>query len=151
MLPKEFLRKLAADVTKRCGICQATVEQVLPALFDEIRFRLVEGKYPCIPIESFGTFGVVTIPEREYHYTYGGKDEIRTLPSKKKLKFYMTRNFRQELERGEFDSTRQSFRRHPKDPAIRKRKSMGYRPKNQPVHKGITQFMKKEQTHATET
>ena len=70
MLPKEYLTRLSAAVVKRSGICQATVEQVLPALFDEIRYQLIEGRYHCVPIESFGTFGIVEIPERQYHYTY---------------------------------------------------------------------------------
>ena len=100
MIPREFLQRFAADVVKRSGICQATVEQVLPAVFDEIRHRLIEGRYPCVPIDSFGTFGVVDIPERQYHYTYCGKDEMRTLPPKKRLKFYPAYNFRKELEAG---------------------------------------------------
>ena len=138
MQPKEYLQRLAAAVTKRSGINQATVERVLPAVFDEIRYQLIEGKYPCVPIESFGTFGVVTLPKRKHHYTYKGADEWRELPETKKLKFYMTRNFRRELEAGEFDSTRQSFRRHPKDPAIRKRKNMKYQPNRHGVFKGAT-------------
>ena len=139
MLPKEYLTRLAAAVVKRSGICQATVEQVLPALFDEIRFQLCEGKYKCVPIESFGTFGVVEIPERQYHYTYCGKDEMRTLPPKRRLKFYPTRNMRREMEQGIFDPSRQSFKRHPDDPPIRKRKDMNYQSFRKQVYKGPTQ------------
>lgn len=137
MFPREFLQRFSAAVTKRCGICQATVEQVLPAVFDEIRYMLIEGNYPCVPIESFGTFGVVDIPEREYHYTYKC-DKIVHLPAKKKLKFYMTRNMRQELERGQFDPTRKSFEHHPDDPRIRKRKQMKYRDRKTNSYKGTT-------------
>jgi len=142
MQPKEFLQRFSADVVKRCGICQATVEQVVPAVFDEIRQRLIEGRYPCVPIDSFGTFGVVTKPQRRYHYTYKGADEWRELPPKKVLKFYMSRNFRLELERGQYDPSRKSFTRHPKDPAIRKRKNMKYQPLKGQVHKGATIFNK---------
>ncbi len=137
MEPKEYLHRFAAAVTKRSGICQATVEQVLPAVFDEIRYQLIEGKYPCVPIESFGTFGVIDVPEREYHYTYKC-DKVVHLSAKKRLKFYMTRNFRQELERGEFDPSRRSFSRHPKDPVIRKRANMRYQPMKNGMHRGVT-------------
>ena len=125
MLPKEFLQRFAADVTKRCGICQATVEQVLPAVFDEIRYRLVDGRYPCIPIESFGTFGVIEKPERQYKVR--GREEWKTLPPKKSLKFYMARSFRNELEGGEYNPSRKSFTRHPQDRPITRRKNMMYR------------------------
>lgn len=138
MLPKEFLQRLAADVSKRSGICQATVEQVLPALFDEIRYRLVQGKYPCIPIDSFGTFAVIDVPEREYHYTYNGADEWRTLPATKRLKFNAAYNLKRELDQGEFDPTRRSFRRHPQDPILRRRKQMKYCKRDLPVFIGKT-------------
>lgn len=134
--------RLAKAVTKRSGICQATVEQVLPAVFDEIRFQLIEGRYHCVPIESFGTFGIIEIPEREYHYTYKGADEMRTLPPTKRLKFYPTRSMRREIENGQFDPTRQSFKRHMEDPAIRKRKNMKYQPNKHGVFKGATQQIK---------
>ena len=144
MPPKEYLTRLAKAVTKRSGICQATVEQVLPALFDEIRFQLIEGKFHCVPIESFGTFGIVEIPEREYHYTYKGADEIRHLPPKKRLKFYPTRSFRREIENGQFDPTRQSFYWKTGDPPIRKRRSMQYQPNRNGVFKGATQQIKND-------
>ena len=130
MLPKEFLQRIAADVSKRCGICQATVEQVLPAFVDEIRFRLAESKYPCVPIESFGTFAIIDVPERDRLYTYKGKTELRHLPAKKKLKFAPTASFRRELDRGQFDPSRRSFSRHPKDKRIRKRADMQPRKKH---------------------
>ena len=131
MLPKKFLETFAADVTKRCGICQATVEQVLPAVFDEIRYRIINERYPCVPIDSFGTFAVINKPERRYHYykPSKGKDEWRTLPPKKVLKFQAAYNFRKELERGEFDESRKAFSRHPQDPMIRRRNKMMYQPK----------------------
>lgn len=149
MPPKEYLSRLAKAVTKRSGICQATVEQVLPALFDEIRFQLIEGKFHCVPIESFGTFGVVDIPEREYHYTYKGADEIRHLPPKKRLKFYPTLNLRREIEQGQFDPTRQSFRRNLQDPPIRKRNKMRYQPKKHEVAKGATIILDKTEQNET--
>ena len=130
MLPKEFLQRIAADVSKRCGICQATVEVVLPAFIDEIRYILAESKYPCIPIESFGTFAMIDVPERDRLYTYKGKSEVRHLPAKRKLKFSPTHSFRQELEQGQFDPSRKSFSRHPKDRRIRKRGDMQPRKKH---------------------
>lgn len=141
MLPKEYLHQLAAAVTKRCGICQATVEQVLPAVFDEIRYQLVQGESPCVPIESFGTFGVVEMPERQYHYTYKC-DKVVHLPAKKNLKFYATRNLRREIADGRFDHTRRSFSRHPNDPPIRRRKEMGYRADRKgKIYKGPTRIV----------
>lgn len=148
MTPKTYLSKFAKAVTMRSGICQATVEQVLPAVFDEIRFQLIEGRYHCVPIESFGTFGIVDIPERQYRYTYCGKDEVRTLPPTKRLKFYPTRSMRREIENGQFDPSRQSFKRNLSDPPIRKRNKMQYQPKRG-VYKGATTFLDKKPQNDT--
>ena len=134
MQPYKYFKKFAAEVTKRCGICQATVEQVLPAVFDEIRYQLCECQYPCVPIECFGTFTVVDIPERKRHYTYKC-DEIRTLPPTKRIKFRPTRNLRREAtELRAFDSSRRSFCHHPQDPPIALRNKLLYQPKKQPLH-----------------
>jgi nucleoid DNA-binding protein len=122
MIPKSYLTKLASAVSKRSGICQATVEQVLPALFDEIRYQLCEGPWPCVPIESFGTFAITEKPERQYKVR--GKDEWKTLPPKKFIKFSPTRNFSREMVAGQFDESRRSFSRHPQDPPIRTRAHM---------------------------
>ena len=127
MQPKKYLQKIAADVSKRCGICRATVEVVLPAFLDEIRYQLTEGKWPCVPIESFGTFATTEKPEREYKKR--GVDEWKTLPPKKQLKFSPTRNMRREIESGHYDDTRHAFSRHPDDPPIRKRFQMRYQKK----------------------
>ena len=109
---------------------------MLPAVFDEIRYQLIEGQYPCVPIESFGTFAVITKPERRYHYYRPSKgiDEWRTLPEKKCLKFQPAYNLRRELNDGEFDSSRRSFSRHPQDPMIRRRNKMAYVPKRKPIY-----------------
>ena len=125
MRPHEYKTHFIAAVVKRSGICRATVEQVLPAVFDEIRHQLSEGAM-CVPIESFGTFAVVDIPERRRRYTYKGADEMRTLPPTQRLKFAPTRNMRREIQEHRFDSTRQSFTRHPSDPPIRTRKALRY-------------------------
>ena len=127
------MQRLAAAVVKRSGICLATVEAVLPAVFDEIRYQLIEGKYPCVPIDSFGTFAVVDIPERKRRYTYKGADEIRTYPPEKRLKFRPARNMKRELEQGSFDPTRKSFSRHPKDPILRRRHNMRYQPRKKAI------------------
>lgn len=125
MSPKKYLQKFVAAVVERSGVCRPTVEAVLPHVFDEIRYQLTEGDL-CVPIESFGTFAVVDIPERQRRYTYGGRDEIRTLPPKKKLKFAPTRNLRLEVESSRYDPTRRSFVLQPGDPPIRKRKHLKY-------------------------
>ena len=137
MFPREIKQRLAADVSKRCGISPATVEVVLPAVFDEIRYRLIEGKYPCVPIDSFGTFGVYTKPARRYHYYRPSKgiDRWVDLPPKKVLKFVAAYNLRRELNAGEYDPTRKSFTRHPKDPMIKKRNKMLYIPDKRPMSK----------------
>lgn len=138
MMPKTYLQKIAAAVSKRSGICQATVEQVLPAFIDEVRFQLIEGNR-CVPIESFGTFALIDIPEREHLYTYKGKTTLKHLPATQRLKFAPTRNMRRELEAGHFDPTRRSFTRHPKDPAIRKRAALCYRAdRRDQINKGAT-------------
>ena len=133
MTPKEYLSRFAAGVVRRSGISRATVEAVLPHIFDEIRFQLTEGDYLCVPIEGFGTFAVIDIPERQIHYTYKDIDEIRTLPPKKRLKFAAAKNLKREIEALKFDPTRKSFSRHPEDPPIRKRKDMHYS-KRKDVH-----------------
>jgi len=134
MLPQQNLKKFAAAVVKRSGICLATVEQVLPAVFDEIRFQLTEAKRPCVPIDSFGTFAVIDIPERTRRYTYKDKDELRTYPPEKRLKFRPAKNMKRELQQGQFDPTRRSFTRHPADPIIRKRQHMKYQGDGEPMH-----------------
>ena len=143
MQPKKFFTRFAADVVKRSGICQATVEAVLPHVFDEIRSRLAEGRYPCVPIESFGTFGVVDIPAREYHNTYKGQNRLVQLPPRKRFKFYPTRNLTREIEAGQFDPSRRSFVHHSDDPTIRKREKMKYQPLKTKVFKGQTTVLGK--------
>lgn len=130
MIPSKYMKIFAANVVRRSGIARPTVEALLPHIFDEIRWQLTEGTL-CVPIESFGTFAVVDIPERKRHYTYNGADEIRTLPPKKQLKFAPTKNLRREVNSGRFDETRRSFSRHHDDPPIRKRKNMGYNPRRE--------------------
>ena len=127
MIPKKYLQKIAADVSRRCGICRATVEVVLPAFLDEVRYQLTEGQWPCVPIESFGTFATIEKPEREYKKR--GVDEWKTLPPKKQIKFSPTRNMRREIESGHYDDTRHAFSRHPDDPPIKKRFQMRYQKK----------------------
>lgn len=136
MLPKQYLQKFAAAVVRRSGICQATVEAVLPAVFDEIRYQLCETREPCVPIDSFGTFAVVDIPERERRYTYKDVDEIRHYPPEKRLKFRPAKNMKRELQQGRFDPSRRSFTRHPQDPIIRKRQHMHYQGDGEPIHIG---------------
>ena len=144
MLPNVYFKRLVAAVVKESGICKATVEQVVPAVFDVIRRELVEGQHRCVPIESFGTFALVDVPERQHLYTYKGANELRTLPPTKRLKFAPTRNLRREAEQGRFDPTRRSFFRHPDDPGIRKRKDLAYRPNKDGVFKGVTKYKKSD-------
>ena len=134
MYPKQYIQKFAAAVVKRSGICQATVEQVLPAVFDEIRYQLCEAKRPCVPIDSFGTFAVIDVPERTRRYTYKDVDELRHYPAEKRLKFRPAKNMKRELQQGRFDPTRRSFTRHPQDPIIRKRRQMHYQDDGEPMH-----------------
>lgn len=126
MYPKTYMKKLAAGIVKRSGISRPTVEALLPHVFDEIRFQLCEGQYPCVPIEGFGTFAVIDRPERKRKYSYKGKNEVHTLPADKHLKFTPTKNMKREVEARKFDPTRQSFTHHPDDPKIRKRCDMKY-------------------------
>ena len=86
MQPKQYLQKFAAAIVKRSGIARPTVEALLPHVFDQIRYEMTEGSL-CVPVEGFGTFAVVDIPEREHRYTYKGKNEVHTLPATKRLKF----------------------------------------------------------------
>ena len=148
MMPKQHLQKFAARVTKRCGICQATVEQVLPAIFDEIRQMMVEEEYPCVPIDSFGTFSVIKKPARRYHYYRPSKgiDRWVDLPPKRHLKFLMAYNMRREFQEGKFDPTRKAFTRHPDDPIIRKRREMRYQKRDtrEPIPKNTTEYFKEK-------
>lgn len=127
MLPKTYLQRIAANIVKRSGICRATVEALLPHVFDEIRYQLTEGSYPCVPIESFGTFAVINRPEHEYLYNYKGANEVRTVPARRQLKFTPTRSMQREVEAARFDHTRRSFSRHPDDRPIRRRNDMRYK------------------------
>lgn len=131
MLPKTYLQKLAANIVKRSGIARPTVEALLPHVFDEIRYQLTEGEYPCVPIEGFGTFAVTDVPERTRRYTYNGANELRHLPAGKKIKFAPTCNLKREVNNGKFDPTRRAFTHHPDDPKIRKRADMRYNKRKQ--------------------
>ena len=129
MFPKQYLTKFAAAVVKRSGIAKPTVEAVLPAIFDQIRYELTEGNL-CVPVEGFGTFAVIDKPERKRRYTYKGKNEIHTLPAKKVIKFTPTKNLKREVDAQHFDPTRRAFWHHPEDPKIRKRCDMQYNKRN---------------------
>lgn len=126
MLPSLYFKKFVADVVKRSGIARPTVEALLPHVFDEIRFRLCEGKTPSIQIESFGTIAVTDKPEHEYLYNYKGANQVKTVPAKKVIKFAPARNLKREIAAGKFDPTRRSFVHNPADPPLRKRHHMGY-------------------------
>ena len=126
----EYKSHFISAVVKRSGICKATVEIVAAALFDEIRFQLTEG-CECVPIDSFGTFAVIDVPERERRYTYGGRDEIRTYAPDKRLKFRPTKSMRRELKERRFDPTRHAFSHNPADPKIRTRKNLAYNKRTQ--------------------
>jgi nucleoid DNA-binding protein len=112
-------------VVQRSGLARATVEAVLPHVFDEIRYQLTEGSL-CVPIDGFGTFAVIDRPEHEFYYKK--KDEIHTVPARKQLKFRPAKNLKREVEAGQYDPTRRAFSRHPDDPIIAVRRDMRYRP-----------------------
>lgn len=133
MTPQQNLKKFAAAVSKRTGISRATLEVAIPAVFDEIRCQLSEGKRSCVAIDSFGVFYIQDVPERQRRYTYKDKDELRTYPPDRRLKFRPARNMKRELQAGQFDPSRKSFTRHPKDPILRKRK---YQDDGEPMHIG---------------
>lgn len=127
MLPHKHSQKFAAAVVKRSGLSLATVEVMLPAVFDEIRYQLTEGSL-CVAIEGFGTLYVKDVPEHEYLYNRNGESRICTVPAKKKIKFAPTRNMTGEVNAGKFDDARHSFVRMPGDPLLRKRQDLRYRP-----------------------
>ena len=133
MKPKEYLSRFAANIVKRSGISRPTVEAVLPHVFDEIRYQLTEGSL-CVPIEAFGTFAVVDIPERQRHYVYKDINEVRTLAPCKRLKFAPTRSFKSEIEKQKFDTGHRSFHRNTDDPPIRRRCRLQYNGKQDKIH-----------------
>ena len=132
-------------IVRESGICRPTVEQVLPFALDYIRRELVEGDKQCVAIESFGTFAIKDVPEREHLYTYNGKSEMKHLPAKRVIKFSPTRNFRLEVERGQFDPSRKSFTHHPDDPAIRLRSKFKYNKHEGPINKGKSKYFPKDE------
>lgn len=133
-MTNKYAKSLVAAVVKRSGICTATVEQVLPAVFDEIRQQLVEGP-GIVAIESFGTLAVIDVPERQYHYTYGGRDELKTVAPTKRIKFAPARNLRREVDAGQFDPKRKSFLHYPGDPMLRGKAKLGYHKTNLPFNR----------------
>ena len=124
--PHEYKKHFISAVVKRSGICRATVEIVLRATFDETRFQLAEGSQ-CVPIESFGTFAVVDMPERQYRCIKDGQPVVRTIPPKRRLKFAPTKNLRREIEQQQYDPSRRSFVHHVDDPFLRTRKALKYK------------------------
>ena len=127
MLPSKYFKKFAAAVVQRSGISRATVEQVLPAVFDEIRYQLTTEDRPCVPIEGFGTFAVIDRPEHEFLYHRGDIKKVCPVPARRQLKFTPTKNMKREVEARQYDPSRRSFTRHHDDPPIRMRKDMRYR------------------------
>ena len=144
-LQNTYLKRLVAAVVQESGICTPTVEVVLPAVFDVIRRELAEGPHHCVMIESFGTFAMIDVPEREHQYTYKGQTTMKHLPATKRLKFSPTKNLRREVDAGRFDPTRRSFKHHPGDPVLRNRAQMAYRPERRDqINKGPTRRVQKE-------
>jgi len=142
-LQNTYLKRLVAAVVQESGICTPTVEVVLPAVFDVIRRELAEGPHHCVMIESFGTFAMIDVPEREHLYTYKGKTTLKHLPATKRLKFSPTKNLRREVDAGVFDPSRKSFKHHPSDPILRNRAQMAYRAdRKDQINKGATRFIK---------
>lgn len=137
---KIHFRRMVMAIVRESGICRQTVEQVLPVVFDVIRRELVEGEKQWVAIESFGTFAIKEVPEREHLYTYNGKSEMRHLPAKRVLKFSPTKNFKNEVDRRQYDPTRKSFTRHPDDPSIRVRAKFKYKKWNGEISKGKSTF-----------
>lgn len=148
MRPRDYKEHFIGAVVRRSGICRATVEQVLPAVLDEIRYQLSEG-FGFVPIESFGTFAIVDIPERQYHYTYKC-DRIINLPPTKRIKFLPTRNLRNEINAGQFDPTRRSFTHDSRDPLLRKKKDIRYRNDQKGFWRAAVKGMKPQPKEDTE-
>ena len=83
MEPKKYLYQLALAVSKRSGISINTCQVVLPALFDELRYMLCEGRYRVVTIESFGILAVRELPQRHYTRRYSnGITQVVDLPPK---------------------------------------------------------------------
>ena len=138
MEPKKYLYQLALAVSKRSGISINTCQVVLPALFDELRYMLCEGRYRVVTIESFGTLAVRELPQRHYTRRYSnGITQVVDLPPKLVVKFAPTRNLRNEVQASRFDSTRQSFVVHPDDHPIRTRKCIEAKPRKKRVQMNI--------------
>lgn len=130
MQPKKYLYKMAQAVSKRSGISINTLLVALPAIFDEMRYTLCEGKYRCITIESFGVLSVKERPQRHYTRRFpDGHTENIDLPPKLVIKFSPSRNMRLEVEASKYDPTRQSFVLHPDDHPLRTRLKIEPKPK----------------------
>lgn len=127
MFPHKYFQRFAAAIVKRSGLSRPTVEALLPAVFDEIRYILTEGD-GCVPIEGFGTLYVKDVPEHEYLYNRNNANRICTVPAKKQIKFAPARNLTDEMNAGKFDAMRRSFVHMPGDPLLRKRNDLRYRP-----------------------
>ena len=140
---KIHFRRMVMAIVRESGICRQTVEQVLPVVFDVIRRELADGEKQWVAIESFGTFAVKEVPEREHLYTYKGKSEMRHLPAKRVLKFSPTKNFKDEVDQRKYDPTRKSFTRHPDDPPIRIRAKFKYKKWNGEISKGKSTYFPK--------
>ncbi len=146
MEPKKYLYKLALAVSKRSGINIATCQVVIPALFDEMRYMLCEGRYRCVTVESFGTLTVKELPKRHYNRRFpDGHVEVVGLPNKLTLKFLPSRNMRQEVEQSKFDPSRQAFALHPDDHPLRTRRAVGGKATNPNVFRGIVGCVKKDE------
>lgn len=125
MSPKTYLHKLAQAVSRRSGISVNTCLVLLPALFDEMRQTLCEGRYRCVTVENFGSFVVRQRPARHYRrLKKDGTSHLVELPPRLIVKFVPTRNLKNEVELSKFDPTRESFTIYPGERGIRVRKAI---------------------------
>lgn len=125
MQPKKYLHQLALAVSRRSGISVATCMVVLPALFDEMRQTLAEGRWRAVSVESFGSLIVRQKPLRHYTRRFpDGHTEVVELQPVLRVSFMPSRNLRREVETSTFDPTRKSFEVHPDDRPLRVRKKI---------------------------
>ena len=134
MNPKTYLHKLAQAVSRRSGISINTCLVLLPAIFDEMRQTLCEGRYRCVTVESFGSFVVRQRPARHYkRIEKDGTTHMVELPPRLIVKFLPANNLKREVAESRFDPTHEAFALFPGEHGIRVRKAIESKGKKKKV------------------
>lgn len=109
-------------VMEQSGVDRATIEHVVPVVFDVIRQQLCQGER--VRIANFGVFFPLKLKERTVINNTGHTPRTHVLPAEWRPRFRPADTFTAELRARLYDADRTSFHRtgEPNLPHLRGRK-----------------------------